>query len=86
MSAERSEHREASWFLVAAIITLVTFAPLNYVIEEEIVGPRLVDGTIVELGRYTFIYDAVDYLDSKAEAKVIAIGSSKIREGFDGGL
>ena len=86
MSAERSEHREASWFLVAAIITLVTFAPLNYVIEEEIVGPRLVDGTIVELGRYTFIYDAVDYLESKAEAKVIAIGSSKIREGFDGGL
>lgn len=86
MSTERSEHREASWFLVAAIITLVTVAPLNYVIEEEIVGPRLVDGTIVELGRYTFMYDAVDYLESTAEAKVIAIGSSKIREGFDGGL
>ena len=64
----------------------VTSTPLNYVIEEEIVGPRLVDGTIVELGRYTFIYDAVDYLESSAEAKVIAIGSSKIREGFDGGL
>jgi hypothetical protein len=86
MSTEPSEHREASWFLVAAIITLVTVAPLNYVIEEEIVGPRLVDGTIVELGRYTFMYDAVDYLESSAEAKVIAIGSSKIREGFDGGL
>jgi len=86
MSAERSEHREASWFLVAAIISLVTIATLSYVIEEKVIGPRLVDGTVVELGRYTFMYDAVDYLESSAEAKVIAIGSSKIREGFDGGL
>ena len=86
MFTKCSEHREASWFLVAGIFTLLTVAPLNYMIEEEIVGPRLVDGTIVELGRYTFMYDAVDYLESSAEAKVIAIGSSKIREGFDGGL
>ena len=80
------ERQPSSWYIVASIVCLFVAAPLTHVIEEEIVGPRLVNGTIVELGRYTFIYDAVDYLDSKSEATVLAVGSSKMREGFDGGL
>lgn len=80
------ERQPSSWYLVASVVCLFVAAPLTHVIEEEVVGPRLVDGTIVELGRYTFIYDAIDYLDSKSEAKVLAVGSSKMREGFDGGL
>jgi len=78
--------QEISWYLVAGVVCLFVAAPLAHVIEEEVVGPRLVNGTIVELGRYTFTYDAIEYLQSKSEAKVLAVGSSKIREGFDGGL
>ena len=83
MSAER---HPSSWYLVASVVCLFVAAPLVHVIEEEVIGPRLVNGTIVELGRYTFIYDAIEYLDSRSEAKVLAVGSSKMREGFDGGL
>ena len=49
VKSDEGDSAESIWDMVrtdetmqAEIITLVTFAPLNYVIEEEIVGPRLV--------------------------------------------
>jgi len=68
-----SHEKKASWFVVASVVCLFVAAPLVHVIEEEVIGPRLVNGTIVELGRYTFIYDAIEYLDSRSEAKVLAV-------------
>ncbi|MFL2977278.1 MAG: hypothetical protein ACJZ49_07015, partial [Candidatus Thalassarchaeaceae archaeon] len=53
-------------------------------IEEEIIQPKLHDGSIVELGRYTFVYDALEHINQQDSKSVIGIGSSKMREAFNG--
>jgi len=51
-----------------------------------VIKPRLYDGTINELGRYSFTFDAYDHIKASSEYAVIALGSSKMREIFDGRL
>ena len=48
------------------------------------VMPRLYDATVNELGRYSFTFDAYQYIEQDNENSVLAIGSSKMREVFDG--
>jgi len=48
------------------------------------VMPRLYDATVNDLGRYSFTFDAYQYIEQDNENSVIAIGSSKMREVFDG--
>ena len=55
-------------------------------LEQKIIQPRTFDGTLLELGRYAFIYDAIDHLSEQPDAVVLGIGSSKMREGFDGAV
>tara|TARA_Y100000589_G_scaffold44862_1_gene37762 strand:+ start:543 stop:1634 length:1092 start_codon:yes stop_codon:yes gene_type:complete len=49
-----------------------------------IVKPRLYDGSINELGRYAMTFDAYEHISGSSDNAVIAIGSSKMREAFDG--
>ena len=51
-----------------------------------IVKPRLYDGSINELGRYSMTFDAYEYIEKNSDSAVIAIGSSKMRDAFDGHL
>ena len=64
-------------------VTLLFFSQVmgNYVIK-----PRLYDGTLNGLGRYSFSFDAYEYIEENSEKAIIAIGSSKMREIFDGEL
>jgi len=81
-----SHEKKASWFVVSIVTALLVSVSSSSMLEQKIIQPRTLDGTLLELGRYAFIYDAIEYLDSRSEAKVLAVGSSKMREGFDGGL
>lgn len=56
------------------------------VVDSSIVKPRLYDGTVNQLGRYSFTFDAYDSISTRDNPSVIAIGSSRMREIFDGGL
>lgn len=67
---------------VVVIIVLLT----SPIIQNNIIKPRLYDGTINELGRYSFTFDAYEYISEESENAVIGIGSSKMREIFDGRL
>jgi len=67
--------------ITIAVVTLLLFFPL---IQDSIVKPRLYDGSVNELGRYAFIFDAYEYIEDNSENPVIAIGSSKMREIFNG--
>jgi len=69
--------------LGVALLTLIFLIPL---IQDAVIKPRLYDGTINELGRYSFTFDAYEYIADNSENAIIAIGSSKMREIFDGNL
>ena len=65
----------------------VIFLLLNMsVVDSSIIKPRLYDGTVNQLGRYSFTFDAYDHISARDNPSVIAIGSSRMREIFDGGL
>lgn len=73
--------------LTASIFSLgVVFLFLSYAYSEQIIKPRLYDGSINELGRYSFTFDAYEYIEENSENPIIALGSSKMREIFDGQL
>ncbi len=73
--------------LISSIITMcLTVVIVSQSITSIVIKPRLYDGTINELGRYSFTFDAYEYIDENTENAVIAIGSSKMREIFDGTL
>ena len=81
-----SDGHRPSWFLVSFVTTLLVSVSLSGLLEEEVIEPRTLDGSLVELGRYAFIYDAIEHLSEQPDAVVVGIGSSKLREGFDGAL
>ncbi len=67
--------------ITIAVVTLLLFFPM---VQDSVVKPRLYDGSINELGRYAFTFDAYEYIKDNSENPVIAIGSSKMREIFNG--
>ena len=73
--------------LFSSIIAMcITVVIVSQSITNIVIKPRLYDGTINELGRYSFTFDAYEYIDENTENAVIAVGSSKMREIFDGTL
>ena len=73
--------------LTASIFSLgVVFLFLSYAYSEQIIKPRLYDGSINELGRYSFTFDAYEHIEENSDNPIIALGSSKMREIFDGQL
>ena len=70
-----------------SVVCCIIFLLLNMsVVDSSIVKPRLYDGTVNQLGRYSFTFDAYDSISTRDNPSVIAIGSSRMREIFDGGL
>ena len=76
--------KKASWFVVSIVTALLVSVSSSSMLEQKIIQPRTFDGTLLELGRYAFIYDAIDHLSEQPDAVVLGIGSSKMREAFDG--
>lgn len=73
--------------LVTGIVSLcVVFLVLSLSFNNMVIKPRLYDGTVNELGRYAFTFDAYDHIKGTSEHPVVALGSSKMREIFDGHL
>ena len=69
---------------IASLCIIFIVASLSF--NSMVIKPRLYDGTINELGRYSFTFDAYDHIKASSEYAVIALGSSKMREIFDGHL
>ncbi|MGB0611221.1 MAG: hypothetical protein ACPGMW_01215, partial [Poseidonia sp.] len=81
-----SHEKKASWFVVSIVTALLVSVSSSSMLEQKIIQPRTFDGTLLELGRYAFLYDAIDHLSEQPDAVVLGIGSSKMREAFDGAL
>ena len=75
---------QKNWWVASIISLILVLTSSSILIEEIIIKPKLHDGSIVELGRYTFVYDALDHIDEQDTSSVIGIGSSKMREAFNG--
>ena len=73
--------------LISCIIAIaVTMLLLSPTLITTIVKPRMYDGSINELGRYSMTFDAYDHIAATSDSAIIAIGSSKMREAVDGQL
>jgi len=81
MELRNTSLRELISSLGVVFVILLLFIPI---IQDNIVKPRLYDGTINNLGRYSFTFDAYQYISEESDNAVIGIGSSKMREIFDG--
>jgi len=77
---------KVSDILTGILSLLVVFTLMSMSMNSMIIKPRLYDGTVNELGRYSFTFDAYEHIKSNSENPVIALGSSKMREIFDGHL
>ena len=66
--------RELFGSLGVVFITCLLVFPI---IQDNIIKPRLYDGTIYDLGRYSFTFDAYEYISEESENAIIGIGSSK---------
>jgi len=69
-----------SSILVCGIVTLILITNAG----PTLVKPRLLDGSLTELGRYAFTFDAYDTIRDDDGASVIFLGSSKMREAING--
>ena len=67
--------------IAIAVVSLLLFFPL---VQDSVVKPRLYDGSVNELERYAFTFDAFEYIEENSKSPIIAIGSSKMREIFNG--
>ncbi len=65
--------------IVCSIVVLV----LTPNVGPTIVSPRLLDGSLTELGRYAFTFDAYDTIRDDGTS-IIFLGSSKMREAING--
>ena len=63
----------------SVVVLLITILVLSQTVTNIIIKPRLYDGTINELGRYSFTFDAYEYISENSDDAIIAIGSSKMK-------
>ena len=76
----------SSELLLSCMIALVTMLLVSPSLTTAIVKPRLYDGSINDIGRYAMTFDAYEHISENSDSVVIALGSSKMREAFDGVL
>ena len=77
---------KSSQLLLSCMIAFVTVLLASPSLSTAIIKPRLYDGSINELGRYSMTFDAYEYIEEHSDSAIIAIGSSKMRDAFDGQL
>ena len=75
-----------SEFVAGILSVCVVFLVMSLSFNNLVIMPRLYDGTVNDLGRYSFTFDAYDHIKEQSDNPVIALGSSKMREIFDGHL
>ena len=73
-------------FLAGIVSLCIIFLLMSSMFNYMLIKPRLYDGTVNDLGRYSFTFDAYEHIKESSENSVIALGSSKMREIFDGHL
>lgn len=78
--AEDSKSELLPSILVCGIVTLILITNAG----PTLVKPRLLDGSLTELGRYAFTFDAYNTIRDDDGASVIFWGSSKMREAING--
>jgi hypothetical protein len=71
------------WYFSALISLFLTLLMVNSSLSG-VVDRKLIDGSVMELGRYHFTFEAYEYISEDEAPSVIAWGSSKMRESFDG--
>lgn len=76
--------KEAQGLFLSFTSLLIAIFISSQLILTNAVMPRLYDATVNELGRYSFTFDAYEFIEDDEQLSVIAIGSSKMREIFDG--
>lgn len=76
--------RENNNLIASLVSCIIAMLMCSQMINENIIKPRLYDGTVNNLGRYSFTFDAYEYIAAESDSPVIAIGSSKMREIFNG--
>jgi hypothetical protein len=77
---------ESSQLLLSCLIACITIMVVSPSLTTAIIKPRLYDGSINELGRYSMTFDAYEHIGKNSDSAIVAIGSSKMREAFDGQL
>ena len=77
---ENSKSELLPSILVCGIVTLILMTNAG----PTLVKPRLLDGSLTELGRYALTFDAYDTIRDDDGASVIFLGSSKMREAING--
>ena len=70
--------------VISIIICSVVVLVLSSNVGPTLVSPRLIDGSLTELGRYAFTFDAYDTIRDDGGTSVIFLGSSKMREAING--
>jgi len=83
---EGSVQIESSQLLLSCLIAFVTIMVVSPSLTTAIIKPRLYDGSINELGRFSMTFDAYEYIEKHSDYPIIAIGSSMMRDAFDGQL
>jgi hypothetical protein len=80
------EQSESSFTIVflSCMIAIITTSIFTSVVQDSIIKPRLYDGSVNELGRYSMTFDAYNHIAEESDNAFIAIGSSKMREALDG--
>jgi hypothetical protein len=73
------------WLLPATVSFLLVFVSLQGM-TDSVIDRKLQDGSVMELGRYHFTFDAYEHISDVDGPKVIFLGSSKMREAADGHL
>ena len=71
------------WYCSAITSFIVTLILVNPILSDA-VDRKLIDGSVMELGRYHFTFEAYDYISKDNAPSVVTWGSSKMRESFDG--
>lgn len=81
-----SNSNEDGRLILSCLVALVSVLIFTPTLTDIIVKPRLYDGSINNLGRYAMTFDAYEHISETSDSVVIALGSSKMREAFNGVL
>lgn len=73
------------WLLPTTVSFLLVFVSLQG-FTDSMIDRKLQDGSVMELGRYHFTFDAYEHIKDVEDPKVIFLGSSKMREAANGHL
>ena len=84
MKLEEQPKSSFTIVFLSCVVAIITTSIFTSFIQDSFIKPRLYDGSVNELGRYSMTFDAYNHIAEESDNSFIAIGSSKMREAFDG--